>query len=255
MMNLLSAPRQHPQEADFSLFMRYVLHVHNKSAFTLVELLVTIAVIAILAALILPAFNSARESANSAICISNLRSLGVATVSYINDHNGTIPPAYDSDARTLSIWSRAAGGDQYLGWTTDYLPFTNSWNNPPCMPKLHCPTAQARDATTMNKQTIYGSNYGLNVWITRFASWALPWHKLLSLPVPQSQVVLAADVQFVSGDSASQYVIAPQNPTYVSYRHRGHANFLWLDGHVTSGTNLQTRDYGPSNPGSWSSQP
>jgi prepilin-type N-terminal cleavage/methylation domain-containing protein/prepilin-type processing-associated H-X9-DG protein len=232
--------------------MTYVSQKPHKPGFTLVELLVAIAIIAIIMSLLFPALNAAREGANRVSCIANLKNLGVAALAYISEHDGTIPPAYDSDARGLAIWSKGAGGEQYWGWTTDYLPFSpKTWENPPCIPSLHCRAKQAKDAATMNKETIYGSNYGLNIWISRFSSWGLPWHRIVNLPVPQSKVLLAADVQYVPGDSASKYLITPDTPAYISYRHQGRANFLWLDGHVTSGTTLNTSDYGPSNPGSW----
>jgi len=57
-------------------------------AFTLVELLVSIAVIAILAAMLLPALSQSRQSAWRARCTGNLRQLGMATEMYWDDNKG-----------------------------------------------------------------------------------------------------------------------------------------------------------------------
>lgn len=59
--------------------------------FTLVELLVVIAVIAILAALLLPALNMARDKAKAIKCLSNLKQCGTAWISYGDDFNGFMP--------------------------------------------------------------------------------------------------------------------------------------------------------------------
>lgn len=60
-------------------------------AFTLVELLVVIAIVATLASLLAPALSSAKAKGRSAVCVSNLRQLGIALHSYASDHDGNIP--------------------------------------------------------------------------------------------------------------------------------------------------------------------
>ena len=59
----------------------------GQSGFTLIELLVVIAIIAILAALLLPALASAKEKGKRAVCMSNLKQIGVNSMMYANYYN------------------------------------------------------------------------------------------------------------------------------------------------------------------------
>ena len=63
----------------------------EQAGFTLVEILVVVAVIAVLAALMFPALKGSLERARTASCMQNLRSLGVAFTLYAADHNGWMP--------------------------------------------------------------------------------------------------------------------------------------------------------------------
>lgn len=69
------------------------IHRHGKPimVFTLIELLITIAIIAILAAMLLPALNMARQTARRIACLSNLKQQGIAYMNYANDNNDEMP--------------------------------------------------------------------------------------------------------------------------------------------------------------------
>ncbi|HKQ39183.1 MAG TPA: prepilin-type N-terminal cleavage/methylation domain-containing protein [Verrucomicrobiae bacterium] len=58
------------------------------TAFTLIEMLVVIAVISILATLLLPALNNAKEKGRHAACVSNLRQVALSARLYMDDHEG-----------------------------------------------------------------------------------------------------------------------------------------------------------------------
>ncbi len=75
------------------------------STFTLIELLVVIAIIAILAAMLLPALSAARNSARSASCIGNLKSLGLAANAYSDDNDDHIIPSKNNgcDMNTVGV--------------------------------------------------------------------------------------------------------------------------------------------------------
>lgn len=63
-----------------------------RHGFTLVELLVIIAIIAILSALLLPSLKKSRDSAVKATCANSLRNVGIASSQYVNDYYGYFPP-------------------------------------------------------------------------------------------------------------------------------------------------------------------
>jgi prepilin-type N-terminal cleavage/methylation domain-containing protein/prepilin-type processing-associated H-X9-DG protein len=63
----------------------------KRKAFTLVELLVVIGIIAVLIAMLLPALNKAREGARAVQCLSNMKQLATATIMFANEHKGYMP--------------------------------------------------------------------------------------------------------------------------------------------------------------------
>ena len=76
-------------------FKRYnVTQRFDGKNFTLIELLIVIAIIAILAAMLLPALNQARERARATTCMNNLKQNGSAFTFYADDNRGFIPLAH-----------------------------------------------------------------------------------------------------------------------------------------------------------------
>ena len=78
-----------------------------RQAFTLIELLTVIGIIAVLAALLFPVFATARGKAREITCVSNLRQIGMAIKMYTQDHDELYPWAVDpTDKYTPEIWSQ-----------------------------------------------------------------------------------------------------------------------------------------------------
>jgi len=81
-------------------------HVRSAAiAFTLVELLVVIGILALLASILFPVFSTVRGKARQISCLSNIRQLGQAFLMYGQDYDGLVPWAKDaSDAYVPRMW-------------------------------------------------------------------------------------------------------------------------------------------------------
>ncbi len=120
-----------------------------RTGFTLIELLVVIAIIAILAAILFPVFATAREKARQISCVSNQKSLGMATLQYSQDYNEQFmlraPIAaweYTWMPTPGGQWPNAAQAAQFSSaWAGAIQPYAKSWQI------YQCPTAVGLEVT------------------------------------------------------------------------------------------------------------
>ena len=96
---------------------RHGNEVFPKRDFTLIELLIVIAIIAILAGMLLPALNKAKQSAQAISCTGNLKSFGSAAQQYAADNNDYIVPSRGNGFHEI-FWQFSLL--PYLGIKLDY---------------------------------------------------------------------------------------------------------------------------------------
>lgn len=88
-------------ESELRRWKRCGNRCSEPAAFTLLELLVVVGIIAILAGLLLPALSAAKSRALSARCLSNMKQFGLALQLYAGDHQDLIPPNKDGQGIPL----------------------------------------------------------------------------------------------------------------------------------------------------------
>lgn len=204
----------------------------NSTLFTLVELLIVIAVIAILTAVLLPALNKARMQAKGIQCKNNLRQNGLALNSYGDDNNGIIPAYYYRIAGTSRTWAQflhgVANTSDWKSDTATYLTTT----------KIQaCPVNPSYNSlTNIGSKQVYGAK---SIETSGAEKWEIKdnglWTVLKNVNEP-SRWWLLGDSWRNDGDVWEQlYIISNTSSTTQALFflvHNNAANTLFSDGHV-----------------------
>ncbi len=218
-----------------------------RHAFTLVELLVTISIIALLLAILLPNLSSAREQARSAVCASNIRQLAIANTAYAIDNGDHLVPGARNFLANLHRWhgTRSAVNEPFepdQGPLVRYLTADGRIRD--------CPTFRNRIESAATAFELGNGGYGYNnAFLGRQLKQVTD--TLYTVATDRSGVSLTrvrtpaatlmfADSAFTSGQLIEYSFAEPRfHPEYpartdpsIHFRHRERANIAWADGHV-----------------------
>jgi prepilin-type processing-associated H-X9-DG protein len=196
-------------------------------AFTLVELLVVIGIIALLISVLLPALNKARESATAVTCSNQLRQLSLAFIMYTGENHGYFPPGNMKSAQNNSIstyYTNPSVIQKYLNLKKD--PTTVDIVRSDI---YYCPSYRRQEPFASN----ISRAYAYNDWLAdedRYDPYGPSWKSIRITKVKHStQVCMLYDGPYIYpfflfdrfGD--------------ITPNHKNGANIAFVDGHVQGG--------------------
>lgn len=197
--------------------------------FSVVEILVAVAVLAVLVSLALPAIAAAQERSRAVSCLGRMREIGHAVLLHAQDNQGRFPRS-----------SHSAGANREVVWTAALAPYlgappggaTTAWFNR----EVRCPADTNRPGAP---------SYGLNVFFElqagdSYIGRPATWRTMSQVPSPARTILVAEAGNAAGGMTADHFMchqwsgIAAARNAVASTRHNGRSNYLFVDGHVAS---------------------
>jgi prepilin-type N-terminal cleavage/methylation domain-containing protein/prepilin-type processing-associated H-X9-DG protein len=180
--------------------------VDRKRGFTLVELLVVIAMVGLLVALLLPAVQASRERARTANCASNLRQVGLAMAQFCDTHSGRWPET------THTVEPDPVTGRYTQAWIYTIAPFMEDVDA-----IRICPSDLAGDLRLRGK----GTSYTMNGYLSREAR---PSFELRRKIVESSKSIVA----FELSEAKDKGAMTSQNPLDIDVFNDHVHSFAWF---------------------------
>lgn len=178
--------------------------VWRPEGFGLIELLVAVAIIAVLVAILSPVLQSALRGSASGRCVSNLRQIGLAFQTFLQDNDQKLPQRF------------YPGTNPSTGYDELLLPYLDNNDR-----VFVCPAAEM---TSKKRRRSGNPTYGMN-WFYDNAS-------VQSVEAP-SRTILLAESAGRGGRGSHRVDRDNRSPGQVaSTRHNGRSNYLFFDGHV-----------------------
>jgi prepilin-type N-terminal cleavage/methylation domain-containing protein/prepilin-type processing-associated H-X9-DG protein len=231
-----------------------------KKAFTLVELLVVISIIALLLAISMPAFTAARAGTLTLVCKTNLHQLLLACISYTNENDGYFVPA-------ASDMFSGPGLNRWHGTRSSLDEPFDSSRGPLAGYLANSQVKECPNKVTFVKDQNWNSNYeqgcggygynmtyiGSRLWQSGLKTkrdWLDAYARTTragEIKVPAKTLVFSDTAMGNDGDNLIEYSFAeppfalrdgvPVTTCYMSpsihFRHNDNANIAWADGHVS----------------------
>jgi prepilin-type processing-associated H-X9-DG protein/prepilin-type N-terminal cleavage/methylation domain-containing protein len=206
-----------------------------KRAFTLIELLMVISIIAILAALLLPALNSSKQKARQIQCVGNLRQLGIGLQSFVAENHGYPSGIAGTNTENAGTWmlQLQRGGFDPTWPKTNFLS-EGVWR---------CPSAKLPPdggILVSYGYNVYGSRTGGSPTNALGLMGHFSTFSDLFKPIHESEVVAPSDMIAIGDSFTGGVFFLRQELSYLdqhgraSSRHQGKANVVFCDGHVES---------------------
>ena len=198
-----------------------------RNAFTLVEILIVIAIVMILAAILLPVFKGARESAHTATCSSHLKQIGLAMNQYVQDSSGFYPKV-------------TATGN--CGWASGIYPYLKSAEILECPSfefgefRPDCPATEVIPGAGIDGTGAYYENWDGSYDLSGSMDFSAMSNgnrvSLVRVKNPSSRILVYDGNGFGSAFEQRDYTEQQRLTNQSFARHNNGLNALFYDGHV-----------------------